>query len=105
MNEPIPETQQAAALEQVAAAGERRRLLLVEAERIANEEIQPVAVEAARLGADRTRIRELAGVGPAVLYRWFEAGGIAVRQKAPAKKATAKKGRRRISDARTGEGQ
>ncbi|MEU8623164.1 hypothetical protein [Streptomyces sp. NPDC048623] len=81
--EKIKEEQQAAALRAVADAGAQRAALLAEAERILNEEIQPAAVNAARLGAGRTRIRELAGVGPAMLYRWLEQAGIPVRPKRP----------------------
>ncbi|ORT53317.1 hypothetical protein [Streptomyces sp. CB03238] len=77
----IPEEQQAAALRAVAEAGARRAELLAQAERILTDEIQPRAVEAARLGAGRTRIRELARVGPGVLYRWLEEAGIPVRPK------------------------
>ncbi|MEV5567655.1 hypothetical protein AB0L54_33090 [Streptomyces sp. NPDC052196] len=77
----IPEEQQAAALRKVAEAGARRADLLAEAERILTEEIRPRAVEAARTGAGRTRIRELARVGPAVLYRWLEDAGIEIRPK------------------------
>ena len=86
----IPEEQQAAALRAVADAGERRAKLLKQADRILKEEIQPAAVKAARLGAGRDRIRQLAGVGPTVLYRWLTEAGIPVR----AKSAPARKGRR-----------
>ncbi|MET9366111.1 hypothetical protein ABZX93_35145 [Streptomyces sp. NPDC006632] len=77
----IPEEQQAAALRAVAEAGSRRADLLSEAERILIEEIRPLSIEAARTGAGRTRIRELARVGPAVLYRWLDEAGIPVRPK------------------------
>ncbi|WP_411107783.1 hypothetical protein [Streptomyces sp. cmx-4-9] len=77
----IPEEKRAAALRAVADAGARRAELLAEADRILVEEIQPRAVEAARLGAGRNRIRELAHVGPAMLYRWLEEAGLPVREK------------------------
>ncbi|MYT58382.1 hypothetical protein GTW29_16930 [Streptomyces sp. SID7834] len=80
----IPEEQQATALRAVAEAGDRRARLLDEAARILAQEIKPHAVEAARLGAGRNRIRELARVGPSVLYRWLEEAGIPVRPKRPA---------------------
>ncbi|MFF5491538.1 hypothetical protein [Streptomyces virginiae] len=82
----IPEEQQAAALRAVKDAGARRAALLRQAEEILAKEIKPAAVKAARLGAGRSRIRELAGVGPSVLYRWLGEAGIPVRDKsAPAK--------------------
>ncbi|MFF2527263.1 hypothetical protein [Streptomyces liangshanensis] len=84
----IPEEEQAAALRAVADAGSRRAELLTEAERILREEIRPAAVTAARVGAERNRIRELARVGPSLLYRWFEDAGLPVR---PKKKTTPRK--------------
>lgn len=84
----IPEEEQAAALREVADAAERRQRLIDEAARIAEEEIRPAAVRAAQRGADRSRIRVLARVGPAVLYRWFEEAGIPVRPKSPPKKGS-----------------
>lgn len=77
----IPEEQQAAALRAVKEAGERRAALLAQAEEILTQELKPAAVNAARLGAGRSRIRELARVGPGVLYRWLEEEGIPVREK------------------------
>lgn len=77
----IPEEQQAAALRVVKDAGERRAQLLAQADKILTEEIKPAAVTAARAGADRSRIRQLARVGPKVLYRWFAEAGIPVRDK------------------------
>ncbi|MEV5205674.1 hypothetical protein [Streptomyces sp. NPDC053720] len=79
----IPEEQQAAALRIVADAGARRTELLTEAERILTEEIKPAAIAAARTGAERNRIRELARVGPTMLYRWIEEAGLPVRAKRP----------------------
>lgn len=84
----IPEEQQAAALRAVKDAGERRATLLKQAEEILTKEIKPAAVNAARLGAGRSRIRQLAGVGPGVLYRWLGEAGIPVREKsAPTRKS------------------
>lgn len=73
------------ALRRVADAGTRRAELLAEADRIAEDEIRAHAIEAVRLGAGRTRVRELARVGPGVLYRWLEEAGIPVRTKAEPK--------------------
>ncbi|MEW1616506.1 hypothetical protein [Streptomyces sp. NPDC088744] len=77
----IPEEEQAAALRAVKEAGARRAKLLEKAEEILTKEIKPAAVKAARLGAGRSRIRELAQVGPTVMYRWFTEAGIPVREK------------------------
>ncbi|MDJ0347247.1 hypothetical protein [Streptomyces sp. PH10-H1] len=85
----IPEERQAAALRAVAEAGTRRAELLQEAERILNDDVRPRAIEAARLGAGRNRIRELAGVGPSTLYGWLEAEGLPVRPKRPGRKEQA----------------
>ncbi|MES9512197.1 hypothetical protein ABWJ92_38520 [Streptomyces sp. NPDC000609] len=79
----IPEEQQAAALRVVADAGARRAELLTEADRILTEEIKPAAITAARTGAERNRIRELARVGPTLLYRWLTEAGLPVRAKRP----------------------
>ncbi|MET8566159.1 hypothetical protein ABZV75_38460 [Streptomyces flaveolus] len=90
----LPEEEQAAALRAVQEAGARRAALLAQAEQILTDEIRPAAVRAARAGAGRSRIRELAQVGPAVLYRWFAEAGIPVRDKRP---ASTPKRRRRTS--------
>ncbi|MEV1043210.1 MULTISPECIES: hypothetical protein [unclassified Streptomyces] len=79
----IREEQQAAALRVVADASARRTELLTEADRILDEEIKPAAITAARAGAERNRIRELARVGPTVLYRWLTEAGLPVRAKRP----------------------
>lgn len=85
----IPEEQQAAALKAVATAGKQRADAQAEADRILAEEVRPLAVEAARLGANRTRIRTLAGVGPSTLYSWLEEAGIEVRPKRASKGGSA----------------
>lgn len=74
----IPEEQQAAALRVIKDAGERRAALLAQAEEILTAEIKPAVVSAVRLGAGRSRVRELARIGPSVLYRWLEEAGIPV---------------------------
>ena len=76
----IPEEQQAAALKAVAeAAAERDAAQVVLDERTAN--LSKVAVNAARIGAGRTRIRQLAGVSSKTLYAWLTAAGVEVRGK------------------------
>uniref|UniRef100_A0AAU2AH98 Transposase n=1 Tax=Streptomyces sp. NBC_00093 TaxID=2975649 RepID=A0AAU2AH98_9ACTN len=88
----IPEEQRAAALRTVKDAGDRRNDLLKKAEKILTEEIRPAALHAARLDAGRSRIRELAGIGPSVLYRWLKEAGLPVRDKK--KSAPTRKGKR-----------
>ncbi|MEU3423613.1 hypothetical protein AB0F39_34570 [Streptomyces murinus] len=58
------------------AARERDRLIAW-----ANARVERVAIDAARIGASRNRIREEAGVSPRVLYGWVEAAGLPVRTK------------------------
>lgn len=82
----IPEEKQAAVLKALADAGIRRAKALAEADRILAEEVRPNAVEAAKLRANRTRIRELAGVGPSTLYSWLEEAGLEVRPKKTARR-------------------
>ena len=82
----IPEEEQVAALRSVAEIAARRNAALAEAERITGE-LRKAAVHAARVGAGRTRIRELAQVGPRLLYSWWEEAGIEVRTKKPPRKA------------------
>lgn len=77
----IPEEQQAAALRAVAEAGARRAALLDQAEKILVEEIRPRAIAAAKVGAGRSRIRELARIGPSVLYRWPDEAHLPIRDK------------------------
>jgi hypothetical protein len=77
----IPEEKQAAALKVVAQVGKRRADAQAEADRILAEEVRPAVLEAARLGANRSRIRVLAGVGPDTLYSWLREAGLEVRPK------------------------
>lgn len=74
----IPEEQQAAALREVAEIGARRTQLLAEAEQL-NGPLREAAVSAARIGAQRSRIRELAGVSSKTLYGWLDEEGLEVR--------------------------
>lgn len=85
----IPEERQAAALKAVADAGKLRADALAEAERILTQQVRPLAIAAARLGVNRTRIRELAGVGPSTLYAWLDEAGLEVRPKRAVKKQDA----------------
>ncbi|WP_331718130.1 hypothetical protein [Streptomyces virginiae] len=78
----IPEEKQAAALRAVANVGARRAELLAEADRLLTEELRPLVIEAAKLGAQRSRIRELARLSPNTLYKWFEEAGLpGIREK------------------------
>ncbi|MFF0747338.1 hypothetical protein ACFYVL_43865 [Streptomyces sp. NPDC004111] len=74
----LPEEQRAAALRQVAEIGARRTKLLTEAE-LLTDTLRTAALKAARAGAPRTRIRELAGVSSKTLYGWLDSAGIEVR--------------------------
>jgi hypothetical protein len=76
----IPETTQAAALEEVARLGARRRDLLAQVE-AATADLRDAAVTAARQGATRSRVRELADVSASTLYGWLDAAGIQIRTK------------------------
>lgn len=76
----LPEERRAAALRQVAEIGSRRTELLTEAEQL-TEPLRAAAVEAARVGAQRSRIRELAGISSKTLYGWLDAAGLEVRGK------------------------
>ncbi|MGC0319303.1 hypothetical protein [Kitasatospora acidiphila] len=80
----LPEEQQAVALREVAEVGAQRSAALAEAERL-TEPLRAAAVNAARAGANRNRIRELAGVSSKTLYGWLESAGLEIRPKRPAK--------------------
>ncbi|MFE4778032.1 hypothetical protein [Streptomyces sp. NPDC056713] len=74
----LPEEQRAAALRQVAEIGSRRTQLLAEAEQL-TDPLREAAIEAARVGAQRNRIRELAGISSKTLYNWLDEAGLEVR--------------------------
>lgn len=76
----IPETQQAEALREVAQLGAARAHALREVARL-TAELEPAAVQAAKLGAQRGRIRELAGVSASTLYGWFDKAGLPTNRK------------------------
>ncbi|MFE7268737.1 hypothetical protein ACFU9B_43455 [Streptomyces sp. NPDC057592] len=67
------------ALRTVAEAAAERDRVTTEAQAA----VERAAVTAARLGASRNRIREMAGVSPRVLYGWLERAGLPVRPKRP----------------------
>nr|WSX25659.1 hypothetical protein OG690_38610 [Streptomyces tubercidicus] len=72
---------QAAALRAVSDAGARRAELLRQADEILTDEVKPLALAAARAGAERSRIRQEARVGTRLLYQWLEEAGFPVRAK------------------------
>ncbi|MFJ6701129.1 hypothetical protein ACIQM4_34450 [Streptomyces sp. NPDC091272] len=76
----IPEKKQAEALARVAEVGTQRAAALAEAERLTGP-LRAAAVAAAKEGAGRNRIRELAGVSPNTLYKWLTEAGLDVRPK------------------------
>lgn len=78
---------QADALRVVKAAADERDKVVAMVTALANHEVERASVAAARIGTNRTRIREEAGVSPRVMYEWFERAGLPVREKsAPARK-------------------
>jgi transposase-like protein len=79
-----PEEERAAALRAQADALRAVRQAADERDRIiaaAHAAVKRTAVQAARLGASRNRIREEAGVSPRILYGWREEAGLPVRPK------------------------
>ncbi|MEU7191744.1 hypothetical protein [Streptomyces sp. NPDC045369] len=76
----IPEEGQAAALRAVARAKRERD----EAVARHDARVQAAAIDAARAGATRTRIKELAGVSSRTLYGWLAEAGLDIRPKRPA---------------------
>lgn len=78
----------AAALRRVRKVGQSRAKLLARAEEMLLNEVKPAVLAAARTGADRSRIRTEAHIGPRLLYKWLEEAGIPVRAKKPASKTT-----------------
>jgi hypothetical protein len=85
----IPEKKQAEALQEVARLGAERAAAVNEVERITTE-LREASVTAAKLGAARTRIKELGGVAATTLYAWFEAAGLEVQARRPRKTAAKK---------------
>jgi hypothetical protein len=86
MTNPTPEDERAAALRSQAEALRAVKAAADERDRItaaAQAAVERAAVEAARAGASRNRIREEAGVSPRVLYAWLEKAGLPVRPKRP----------------------
>ncbi|MFE1145512.1 MULTISPECIES: hypothetical protein [Streptomyces] len=81
----LPEEAQAAALRAVAEIGAKRTDHLTKADEL-TAPLREAAITAAKTGAGRNRIRELAGVSPKTLYAWLTAAGLDVRTKASPKK-------------------
>ncbi|MFG3230030.1 hypothetical protein ACGF07_35320 [Kitasatospora sp. NPDC048194] len=77
----IPEERQAEALRAVAVAATERAV----AEEWMTDRVRAAAVAAAQAGAQRNRIKDLAGVSPNTLAAWLRAAGLEVRAKRPAK--------------------
>ncbi|MFE3585077.1 hypothetical protein [Streptomyces vinaceus] len=82
----IPEEAQAAALRTLAEVTLRRAEITAQLDR----ELRDAALAAVRTGANRSRIRALAGVSSKTLYGWLAEEGIEVRAKAPAAKKETK---------------
>jgi len=79
----IPEARQVAALQRVADLGRQRKDLLAQVEHVM-EHLREACVDAARTGATRSRIRELAEVSTSTLYPWLaDAEGVTVRPTRP----------------------
>jgi O-methyltransferase involved in polyketide biosynthesis len=76
----LPEEQQAAALRRVAELSAQRTAALEQADAI-TAELREAAISAARTGAQRGRIRQLAKVSPNTLTSWLESAGLEVRPK------------------------
>jgi transposase-like protein len=83
----IPEEQHGPALRRVAQAAARRADAMAEVDR-RTEELREAAVQAAQVGAGRSRIRELAQVSPTTLYGWLNDAGVEIRAKRPAGERT-----------------
>ncbi|MFJ4717459.1 hypothetical protein [Streptomyces sp. NPDC088785] len=75
----LPEEARAAALREVAEISTRRTALLAEAEAL-YAPLREKVIKAAREGAARSRIRELAGISSKTLYTWLEEAGLEVRK-------------------------
>ncbi|MEU5547532.1 hypothetical protein AB0G85_35080 [Streptomyces sioyaensis] len=73
----LPEEEQAAALRAVREAARQRDEVIAQAQ----DPVREAVLEAVRKGAQRTRVRQEAGVSPRVFYGWLEEAGIPVRPK------------------------
>lgn len=85
----IPEEQQAEALRRLAELAATRDHAQAELDRCTSE-VRDAVVQATTTGANRTRIKQIAGIGSKTLYIWINEGGVEVRPKRPATKKTAK---------------
>lgn len=81
----IPEKQQAEALAEVARISAERDAARAELNRLM-EELREASIHAAKVGAGRTRIRELAKLSARTFYDWLNEAGLEVRAKRPAAK-------------------
>lgn len=86
MHMEIPEKQQAEALQQVAIIGAKRAEALATVDQLTIE-LREASLKAARQGAGRSRIRELAKISQSTLYQWLDAAGIEVQPRRPRKAA------------------
>ncbi|MFJ2015585.1 hypothetical protein ACIQJ8_35775 [Streptomyces globisporus] len=66
----IPEHARAEALQRLSDLGTRRAELLAEAKALLPK-IQQAALEADRLGAQRSRAQQLSKISPATYYKWL----------------------------------
>jgi hypothetical protein len=98
----IPEEQAAAALRRVAEIGARRADLLRQADALLPD-LEAAALDAARAGALRNRIRELAQVSPRMLYAWLDAAGLEIRTKRPSTRTPGSRGRRALGTRQEGD--
>ncbi|MDC7341284.1 MULTISPECIES: hypothetical protein [Streptomyces] len=74
----IPEKAQAEALSRVAALGKERAELLAQA-RALLPDLRKEAVEAVRIGAQRSRVQQLSRVSTGTLYGWLRDAGVEIR--------------------------
>lgn len=80
----LPEEAQAEALRTLAEVSLRRTEITTRLDR----ELREASLVAVRAGANRSRIRALAGISSKTLYGWLAEEGIEVRAKAPAARKT-----------------
>ena len=81
----IPEEQQVEALKWLAELAAARDDAQAELDRRVDR-VRDAVVQAANLGANRTRIKQIAGIGSKTLYIWINEAGVEVRAKRPTAK-------------------
>ncbi|MEV6683495.1 hypothetical protein AB0N09_42620 [Streptomyces erythrochromogenes] len=84
----IPEKKRTEALTELAQISAERDAAQAEVDRIM-EKLRAASVRAAKTGASRSRVRELAKVSSRTLYGWLNEAGLEVRAKRPATKKAA----------------